>query len=121
MKNQSLLDLFLLKCRVLTYQAEHLEEALRCIAKGLAGYPPKRIKKELMDLYDEVAFQSFLLKRNEQISEDSLNITLKGNAIGYGTIIYNEFEKRIKSTKILIDRTIQRLMNKNYQKEGVLI
>jgi len=52
MKNQSLLDLFLLKCRVLTYQAEHLEEALRCIAKGLAGYPPKRIKKELMDLYD---------------------------------------------------------------------
>ncbi len=111
-------SIFFQSAASLAYQAENFEEAVRCIAKGLAGYPPARIKKELMDLYDEITLQSFLLRQNEQVSEESLHITLKGNAIGYGTIIYNEFERRIKNTKILIDRTIQRLMKKKYQKAG---
>ena len=111
-------SIFFQSAASLAYQAENLEEAIRSIAKGLAGYPPARIKKELMELYDEITLQSFLLLQDEQLSEESLNITLRGNAIGWGTIIYNEFERRLKTTKTLIDRTIHRLMKKKYQKAG---
>ena len=47
-----------------------------------------------------------------------MQLDLKGNAVGLGTVEYREFIKRVDKVKSLIDRGVQRLLGKTYQRAG---
>lgn len=52
------------------------------------------------------------------LSDEDLQVAIDGKAVGHGVILFNEYIKRIQSTGTLIDRTSDRLMNKDFQAKG---
>jgi hypothetical protein len=104
----------------LAYQSREYNAAQRFIAKGLSGFPPPQIEQELKDLYQQVNFEQHLQVRGIKLENEDLQLSLEGNAVGFGEILYDEFIKRMKATRALIDRTTQRLMGRVYQGSGHL-
>lgn len=104
----------------LAYQCGDLSTAQRLIAKGLSGYPPPQVEMELKELYEQVKFELELLSQSIVVEEDELDLRLLGKAVGYGAILYDEFVERIQAARMLIDRTVQRLMGREYQSRGAI-
>ena len=102
----------------LAYQCKEFAVAQRLIAKGLSGYPLPQVEQELKDLYEQINFERHLQVRGVTLENDDLQLSLQGNNVGFGTILYDEFLKRIKGTRALIDRTIQRILGADYQRSG---
>lgn len=102
----------------LAYQAKDFKEAQRLVAKGLAGFPPPEVEEELKNLYEDVNFEYHLQVRGEVLAPEDFQMSLQGDAVGAGTVFYYEFKRRLENTKILIDRTIERLMGRDYRGGG---
>lgn len=102
----------------LAYQCKEFVIAQRLIAKGLSGYPPPQVEQELKDLYEQMNFELHLQVRGLTLENEDFQLSMQGAGVGYGTILYDEFVKRIKTTRTLIDRTIQRVMGVTYQRSG---
>ena len=102
----------------LAYQSKDYKEAQRLIAKGLAGYPPPEIEEELKNLYEDVNFEYHLKIRGVILAPEDFQMSMTGDVVGSGVIFYNEFMRRIESTKTLLDRTIERLMGREYRAGG---
>lgn len=102
----------------LAYQCKDYKEAQRLIAKGLAGYPPPEIEEELKNLYEDVNFEYHLQIKGEILAPEDFQMSMTGDVVGSGIIFYNEFMRRIETTKTLLDRTIERLMNREYRSGG---
>lgn len=102
----------------LAYQCKELSAAQRLIAKGLSGYPPHQTERELKELYEQVTFELDLQLQSKKVENDKLDIRLRGKGVGFGAILYDEFIERIQAARRLIDRTVQRLMHRDYQKSG---
>jgi hypothetical protein len=43
---------------------------------------------------------------------------MRGKSVGLGTIFYDEFLRRIRATRTIIERTVQRIMGATYQRYG---
>lgn len=104
----------------LAYQCGELLDAQRLIAKGLSGYPPPQVEMELKELYEQVNFELELQLQSIVVAEDELDLRLRGKGVGFGAILYDEFVERIQATRMLIDRTVQRLMGREYQSRGAI-
>ncbi len=104
----------------LAYQCDELYEAQRLIGRGLAGYPPPNVEEELKQLYDQVNFEQHLQVKGVVLADADFQLSIAGNAVSAGIILYKEFVSRIEQTKVLIDRTVQRLMGKQYQRSGAV-
>ena len=102
----------------LAYQCKELHAAQRLIAKGLSGYPPPRTEQDLKDLYEQVKFEYHLQERDIVLEDEDLQLSMQGEAVGFGIILYKDFIHRIQSIRSLIDRTVQRLMRRTYQRSG---
>jgi hypothetical protein len=102
----------------LAYQAKAYDVALKLVLTGLVGHPPRQIEQELNNLYDQIRYERQLQERIASVAEYGLEITMRGDAVGTGSIPYSEFKKRVDGTKQLIDRTVQRLMGQAYQGKG---
>jgi len=102
----------------LAYQCKEFKIAQRLIAKGLSGFPPDQIEQELKELYEQVNYEYQLQERGLELQEDDIQMSLHGNSVGYGTIDYDEFIKRINMFPKVIKRTVQRLMKLPYQVTG---
>lgn len=102
----------------LAYQARDFLKAHRLVIEGLSGYPTAQTQQELSNLFDQVRFEQQLSERDAVIDSHSLELTLRGNAVGDGVIPYSEFVKRMERTKSLIDKTAQRLAHRTYQRSG---
>lgn len=102
----------------LAYQSKELQLSQQLLAKGLAGHPPARVEQELKALYEQVSFELHLQRSGVTLDAEELQMAMKGNAVGYGNIIYNEFIKRVEAFFSLVDRTVQRKMGRTYQRSG---
>lgn len=102
----------------LAYQCGDMAVAQRLIAKGLSGFPPAEIEQELKALFEQVSFEHYLAEQDVVVEEASLRLSLKGKAVGFGEILYDEFVRRIERTKTLLDRTWARMMQRPYQTAG---
>lgn len=102
----------------LAIQAKEFSEAQRLVAKGLAGYPPPEIEEELKDLYETINFEHHLQVRGEELNPEDFQVALQGDVVGSGTVLYSEFLKRLEHTKNILDRTIERLMGKEFRTAG---
>ena len=102
----------------LAYQCKEFEAAQRLIAKGLSGYPPAKVEQDLKGLYEQVNFEYHLQARGIILEDEELQLSMQGKAVGSGIILYVEFKKRIDRVLMLVDRTVQRKMNRSYQTGG---
>ncbi|MEW6351189.1 MAG: hypothetical protein AB1646_19195 [Thermodesulfobacteriota bacterium] len=98
----------------LAYQAKDLVLARRLVAKGLSGYPPPQVERELKDLFEQVAFESDLRERQQFLDDKDLELTFRGKSVGSGIIQYAEFAKRMEALSKLLDRVTQRLLGFKY-------
>lgn len=100
----------------LAFQAEHYDQAMRLIALGLSGYPPPKIKFDLLNLLDQVKFKTYLNETAQELTDEGLLIVMRGSAVDVGRILYKEFKKRYDNTIALIDKTTQRLTDRPYKR-----
>lgn len=105
----------------LAYQAHMFAEAERLIILGLNGTPPPYVKEQLYHLLTSVRFQQ-RLNQEDFMSEktNSFHISLFGNAVGFGTIWYDEFQNRMASVLEIVERNIQRHSHRIYQRGGAI-
>ncbi len=102
----------------LACQARDFTLALRLVGMGLAGYPPKRVKDEMLQLVETVRFEEYLEKNQASLASDDLQLVMYGSAVGLGTVPYQEFIKRINNIPPIINKTLQRLMKRPYTPGG---
>lgn len=102
----------------LAYQCRDYRTAFRLLAKGLSGYPPPRVEQELRDLCELVSFASTLKERGATLAEEDIQLLLRGDSVGLGTVLYNELISRIDALKTIIERTMERLTGASYRSSG---
>jgi len=102
----------------LAYQGKKFDIALQLIAKGLCGYPSPQVKEELKVLWEQVNFEEHLQEHDITLTPEDLQISLKGNVVGSGMVFYDEFIKRIQALYSILSRTVQRKMQRDYQRSG---
>ena len=100
----------------LAYQCKEFSIAVRLIAKGLSGFPPPQIEQELKDLYEQISFVDHLQVRGVILADEDFQLSMRGKSVGLGTIFYDEFLRRIRATRTIIERTVQRIMGATYQR-----
>ena len=84
-------------------------EAERLIAIALSGEPPEEIGEELRDLYETVNFSRHLQLRGKKLTKGEVQMSLSGNAVGYGIIPARLYFDRVQTTGQLLLRTAERL------------
>ena len=102
----------------LALQSGQYDLAQRQIAKGLLGYPPREIRRELKHLEREIDFRLLLHEKGFRLEDAEFELSVEGDAVGPGTVYYSEFIRRLEFAHKQLDRTIQRLMKKDYQLVG---
>ena len=104
----------------LAYECQEWKFAKTLINKALSGYPSERIYQALNKLSHQIDFASYLQTQQAKLEETELNLFLQGKAVTSGTVIYEEFIKRLTPLNVLIEKTTQRLLGIDYQKTGTM-
>ena len=104
----------------LALDCQDFRQAERLLAKALSGNPPAEIASELRDLLEKVYFTRHLDLRGITLDPDEFQMSLAGNAIGYGMALSNEFIERIGQTSKIIYRIVDRKQNKPFREAGRL-
>lgn len=102
----------------LAYQCQNYDLAKRLIAKGLSGFPSPQIERELNELYNTINFEHHYSLIASNTGENDLHVSLHGDSVISGSILYDEFFLKIQFLKKIIDRTMQRVMGNPYQRAG---
>jgi hypothetical protein len=102
----------------LAFQCRDYDAAIRLIAKALTGHPPAEVEDELRSLYEQVTFEQDLRKDKLTLTDSGLDVVLKGPAVGFGHIRFEEFMERMQLLKTIVDRWIQRKLGREYQSGG---
>jgi hypothetical protein len=92
--------------------------AERLISKALAHDPPAQITDELRDLFEQVQFRRHLQLRGITLAEDELQMSLAGQAVGFGVVHSNEFLQRVDNASKIIYRIVERRWNKPFREKG---
>ncbi len=98
----------------LALECGEFREAERLIAIGLSGNPPEEIARELRDLFEQVNFQRHLDIKGVTLAPNEFQLSISGNAVGYGVVQTDEYLDRVKKAEILIYRTAERKMQKPF-------
>lgn len=91
-----------------------LEQAERLIHTALTGHPPADIAEELRDLLEQVSFQRHLDLRGITLEPSELQVSIAGEAIGFGIAPSDEVLDRVKKAQTLVYRTVERLAGRPY-------
>lgn len=102
----------------LAYQCNRYSEAIQLAGMGLSGNPSPKIKKDLLSILDQVKFATYLQVENNSLDSGEMLLAMQGNAVGAGVVLYREFKDRIEIALKLVDKTVQRFMQRKYQSGG---
>lgn len=102
----------------LAYQAREYKIALQLIEKGRTPHAPEEILFDLDNLAQDVRFALYLQEIGFTLSNEEALISLRGQATGYGTILYKEFIRRLNALMSLLQRTAERLNHREYRRSG---
>lgn len=92
--------------------------AERLFAAGLAGNPPSIIAEEIRDLMEDVVFTRHLDLRGIHLEPSELQMSLAGNAIGYGMARTDDFLGRVRDLEKVVQRTAERRLGRPYRERG---
>jgi tetratricopeptide (TPR) repeat protein len=102
----------------LAYNSKEYELADRLIARGLSGYPPKDIKEELKNLYEDVNFMRHLRSKGLILDKCQWLMTISGDAVRYGGTAADYLMMRVDRVSSLFYRTVERMLNYPYRTRG---
>ena len=92
--------------------------AEQLVASSLIGSPPEEIKEELKNLYETINFKRHLSIDGLSLSEDEFQMSISGDAVGYGMMESHHFLDRISSLEKIVTRTSARKIGKPFQNRG---
>ena len=92
--------------------------AERLVAKALAGEPPHEIAEELRDLLEQVYFLRHLSLRGLVLGTGEMQMSISGRQVGFGFAKSNELTSRIGDSARLIQRIIERRLNRDFRDRG---
>ena len=102
----------------LALECDEMREAERLIASALSGNPPDEIAEELRDLLEDVYFHRHLSLRGIVLQPDEFQLSIEGEAVGFGIAPTNYFLPRIRDVESLIYRTAERRMGRGFRDSG---
>jgi hypothetical protein len=102
----------------LALDCDEFREAEQLIAMGLAGAPPTEMQDELRDLLETVYFRRHLDLRGLELDPVEFQMSLVGNAVGFGFIESNQFMHRAENLKKIVVRTAERLHGIPFREKG---
>ena len=92
--------------------------AEQLIATGLAGNPPAELADELRDLLEQTYFQRHLALRGIQLLPGEFQVSLAGQAVGFGMADSDEFVDRVRTLDTVIYRTAERKQGRPFRERG---
>jgi hypothetical protein len=102
----------------LAMECGEIREAERLISIALIGNPPYEIAEELRNLLEQVNFERHLRLEKVDISSAEFQLSIFGNAVGYGIARSEAFIERIKDLERLIYRTVERKLGREFRGRG---
>ena len=99
----------------LAYNAQDYVLGYCLVAHGLSGFPPPEIEEELKNLYEDINFMRHLSLKGLELEERQWLMSLSGNAIGYGTAMFEAFFSRAEKVSTIFYRTVERILNVPYR------
>ena len=102
----------------LALEIRNPREAERLISAALAGTPPDEIANELRDLLEDVYFARHLDLRGVTLAPGELQMTIDGDAVGFGIAKSESFVQRLRDFEKLIYRTAERRMGRDFRERG---
>ena len=92
--------------------------AEKLAAAALAQEPPHEVAEELRDLLEQAQFQRHLSLRGTSLSDFEMQMSLSGQAVGFGFVDSSEMIDRVTSLSKLVVRTAERQTNKPFRERG---
>ncbi len=102
----------------LALECDESREAERLVGRALSGSPPDEIAEELRDLLEEVYFHRHLSLRGIALQEDEFQLSMEGDAVGFGIAQANHFTTRLRDIENLIFRTAERKSGHPFREAG---
>lgn len=102
----------------MAFHAREYDQAEQLVSIGLSGFPPSEIRSELKALHDDINFRQHIILKKLDLADNEMQMTLWGNATGYGVILADLLIKRINQFKTIFYRTAERLSNLPYRTSG---
>ena len=102
----------------LALEIRNPREAERLISAALAGTPPDEIANELRDILEDVYFARHLDLRGVTLAPGELQMTIDGDAVGFGIAKSEAFVQRLRDFEKLIYRTAERRMGRDFRERG---
>lgn len=102
----------------LALDCDFLLDAERLICTALAGTPPPEVANELRDLLEQVNFRRHLQLRGMTLSEDEIQMSIAGRAIGFGIAPADAFIQRVEKADTLLYRIAERKQGRPYRESG---
>ena len=102
----------------LALECKKTREAERLIASALVGDPPSEIAEELRDLLENVNLQRHLDTRGISLQENEFQMSMQGDAVGFGVAPTYSVINRVKDLETMIYRTVERFMGRKFKEAG---
>ncbi|MCG6553274.1 MAG: hypothetical protein L7F77_13195, partial [Candidatus Magnetominusculus sp. LBB02] len=102
----------------LAYNCDELREAERLVSTALSGDPPDEIADELRNLLEDINFKRHLIIHDIEIDSSMLQLSIAGEAVGYGKAKIGDFIPRIQNTEKILNRTYERMCGLPFRKGG---
>ena len=102
----------------LALDCNELRVAEQLLAMALSGYPPEEIAEEIRDLLEQVHFRRHLEVRGLTLDATEMQMSIAGEAVGFGVASSDEFVSRVRAAETLVLRTVERKLNYPYREGG---
>lgn len=102
----------------LAMECGEYRDAERLIGAALMGDPPSMIAEELRDLLEQVHFARHLELRGVVLDSNEFQVSIAGNAVGYGVAGSEVFLSRVRDLEKLVVRTAERRLRRPFREHG---
>ena len=102
----------------LALDCDELRAAEQLLARGLSGNPPEEIAEEIRDLLEQVQFRRHLEVRGLTLEATEVQMSIAGDAVGFGFASSDEFVGRVQDFAAIILRTVERRLKQPYRERG---
>ena len=88
--------------------------AERLASRALAEDPPGYLVRELREVVEQANFHTHLRLDGVELSDSELQVSVSGSRVGYGTVMYDDWEPRLDAVRKLIYRVWDRTFSRQH-------
>ena len=103
---------------IIAIRLKDWRRAEKLVSFALAGDPPPHNAEALRNILEDIHFTRHILDTNVQLSDDEIDITVAGEAIGYGIADKDEVFRRVEALQNLFVRAAERRREIPFRRRG---